>query len=473
MEDNVYSSAIESLISGTEFNLSSKSSVLNQRPKIPTPVEAFNCILGGGIPFGTVFQSYGPPKAGKSTWLYQTMGTFQKKYPNGVSVVIDSEASADGSRLEFLGVDTGKVLRLPATSIESGFLNLMKMLSNKASNKELKDVPIFVIWDSISNGLAQDSSTQSRVNAMDRARVIKNYLSTVMTQIEKQDFVLGLLNQVIYSTDRYGNQHMDAGGGIALKHDVHFSVRVELTGQDTIENGFLLYRKSKMTIDKSKIGPEVQGIPVVIDATVGGSIDEKISFAEYMTDLGFISYDRGWYSFQPTVDYCNSENLSIVKVFIDFNKKYRYNDIMGQVKKSSALYDALRYVFMYYYGKKYQLQNRIIQPYMQDCYNKLLSEYDFAEIYMVNSEEEFNKWKDNLTESNKFDEVIGKIKDLLSSDNTKYICLDCGSVVNNYGYCDKCWSSRVVSKDVASKVLSKLDEVPGSKDNKEEESTSE
>ena len=38
----------------------------------------------------------------------------------------------------------------------------------------------------------------------------------ILAQIEKQDFILCLLNQVIYKTDSYGNQKMDSGGGIAL-----------------------------------------------------------------------------------------------------------------------------------------------------------------------------------------------------------------------------------------------------------------
>ena len=212
----VFDNVLESLAKGTDFKLSSNSNVLTERPKVRTPIEALNCILGGGLPFGTVAQSYGPPKVGKSTWMYQTLGIFQETYPNGVAMVIDMEASADGVRISYLGVDTSKLLRLPATSIESGFLQLMKVLENKQQSDQLKDVPVFVIWDTISKGLAQDSSTQSRLNAMDRARIIKNYMSPVMAQIEKQDFILCLLNQVIYKTDNYGNQKMDSGGGIAL-----------------------------------------------------------------------------------------------------------------------------------------------------------------------------------------------------------------------------------------------------------------
>lgn len=159
-----FDNPIEALAYGTGFELGTMTKVLNSRRKVHTPVEALNCILGGGLPFGTVAQSYGEPKVGKSTWMYQMMGEFQKQYPEGISAIIDSESSADNDRLTYLGVDITKVLRLPATSIESGFLSLLKMLQNKESNSKLKNVPVFVVWDTISKGLAQDCSTQSRID---------------------------------------------------------------------------------------------------------------------------------------------------------------------------------------------------------------------------------------------------------------------------------------------------------------------
>ena len=120
-----FDNAIEALTAGTSFQLGTQ--VLNSRNKVRTPVEVLNCILGGGLPFGTIAQSYGPPKVGKSTWMYQMMGIFQKQYPDGIAFIIDNEASADDDRLEILGVDKSRVLRLPASSIESGFLTLLKL----------------------------------------------------------------------------------------------------------------------------------------------------------------------------------------------------------------------------------------------------------------------------------------------------------------------------------------------------------
>lgn len=413
----VFDNVLESLAKGTDFKLSSNSSVLTERAKVRTPIEALNCILGGGLPFGTVAQSYGPPKVGKSTWMYQMLGIFQKTYPNGVAMVIDMEASADGERIEYLGVDTSKLLRLPATSIENGFLSLMKVLENKSKIEELKDVPVFVIWDTISKGLAQDGATQSRMNAMDRARVIKNYMSPVMAEIEKQDFILCLLNQVIYNVDSYGNRKMDSGGGIALKHDVHFSTRIT-PGSDEWNGNFKTKTRSVIAIDKSKLGPEIWNIPMVIDNQEGGVIDEVMSFVDYLIELGFITNAKGWYNFNDLLD---REKLSpFYQVIYENNKSYRYDDLISMFKSNRLMYNIMRYMLMEFLAGMYKLQAKVMKSYKEQCLQEIRKEYDPAELYLRDNNDEIEIMINNLIESDA--DIPSKVEDC------KAICLDCGTV---------------------------------------------
>lgn len=368
--EEVYENALEALAAGTEFKVGSEVKVLTTRQKVRTPVEILNCLLGGGIPFGTVLQAYGPPKSSKSTWLYQMMGIFQKEYPEGIAVVVDTEASGDTERLSFLGVDTSRILRLPATSIETGFLSLLKMLDNKSKNEKLKDTPVFVIWDSISKGLAQENSTQSRMNAQDRARIIKNYMSPMMAEIEKHNFVLCLINQAIYSTDRYGNRKLDAGGGVALKHDVHLSVKIELSS-DYTEGSFLITRTSKMAIDKSKISPEIWDIPVVLDIREGGKIDEVLSLIEYFLWNGWITQTSGWYTFDTVAD-MNKDN-PFYPILANYSKKRRYNDMVQLVRDTPELYLALRYTFIKHLASIYKLQAKVMYEYQDKITAELMN----------------------------------------------------------------------------------------------------
>lgn len=419
--EEVYENALEALAAGTEFKVGSEVKVLTTRQKVRTPVEILNCLLGGGIPFGTVLQAYGPPKSSKSTWLYQMMGIFQKEYPEGIAVVVDTEASGDTERISFLGVDTSRILRLPATSIETGFLSLLKMLDNKSKNEKLKDTPVFVIWDSISKGLAQEDSKQSRMNAQDRARIIKNYMSPMMAEIEKHNFVLCLINQAIYSTDRYGNRKLDAGGGVALKHDVHLSVKIELSS-DYTEGSFLITRTSKMAIDKSKISPEIWDIPVVLDIREGGKIDEVLSLIEYFLWNGWITQTSGWYTFDTVAD-MNKDN-PFYPILANYSKKRRYNDMVQLVRDTPELYLALRYTFIKHLASIYKLQAKVMYEYQ----DKITAE-------LMNYLQPYSIIYDPSNPNNKLDELKDKLdsnlelkSSLLQAKGYEYISLTDASI---------------------------------------------
>ena len=453
--DEQSDNAIEALAKGTGFQLGVKSKVLPSRKQVRTPIEILNILLGGGLPFGTVAQSYGPPKVGKSTWLYQMMGIFQKQYPNGVSVIIDNEASADNERISFLGVDTNRVLRLPASSIESGFIALLKMLENKANSDQLKDVPVFVIWDTISKGLAQDSSVQSRMNAQDRARIIKNYMSPVIAQIEKQDFILGLLNQVIYTSDSYGNKKMDSGGGVALKHDVHFSTRLTPAG-DVWQGNFLVRRSTRLDIDKSKIGPEIGNIPILLDIREGGVIDEIASFVEYFLWGGFINQTSGWYKIKELLE-ANKLN-PFYKIFADHDISYRYNDLIETVRDTPELYHALRLYFIDYLSGMYKLQAKVMHEYRDECVKTLREYYDPADYYLMDNPDLRQEMIDYLQLNV---EVLDAVESNLVNPDCKAICLDCGRVHDDfYPSCECEHGYHIVSRSTAELIISEIHSIP-------------
>ena len=125
LDDNFF----QELIKGTEFVIAETGSVMHSRKKVTTPLYVINCIYGGGIPLGIISEISGPPGSGKSTFSYQCMGNYQREYPTGVPVIYDMETSMDNARLESLGVDVSKVLRLPASSLEDAFASMFKMLN--------------------------------------------------------------------------------------------------------------------------------------------------------------------------------------------------------------------------------------------------------------------------------------------------------------------------------------------------------
>lgn len=366
---------INELLKGTDFEIMSNSRILTSRLKVKTPIEALNCLLGGGLPLGIVAHSYGAPKSGKSTLFYQTMGMFQKQYPEGICVIVDQESSADSNRLSALGVNVEEVVRLPSTSIENGFLSLMKLLDNKEKNPALKNVPIFVIWDTISKGLATDGQAQSRVAAMERARIIKNYMGELQKAIEKHDFFLGLINQIIYVTDFYGNTKVSAGGGVALQHDNQISLYLELVGHGEYnEYNILTRRVGKIAIDKSKISPEVNGLEYQLDVTQGARILENDSFVATLINVGFIDSGKAWVRHDVFYNHKYTDDLSRLimdRLEIPLDTNRRQGALFREYADNPYLYKLLQHSYMRMIESEFTLQSDIIRDYHIEVLNSL------------------------------------------------------------------------------------------------------
>lgn len=214
----------DELIRDTNFTYASTGSLMTSRMRVPTPLIVLNCIYGGGLPMAVISEVSGPPSSGKTTFLYQTGGLYQKKYPKGVLTVFDQEASSDDNRLKVLGVDTDSMLRLPATSIEDTFKEMFKMLEKISVLKErIDDISLFMIYDSIDAGGTNKQhkaieSGQSAFGAgsmMEQPRIIKQNLKNVFTYMEKFPLFLGLINQVFAQPGQFVTR-VSSGGGFGI-----------------------------------------------------------------------------------------------------------------------------------------------------------------------------------------------------------------------------------------------------------------
>ena len=154
-----FASDLSDLIAGTSFEyiqpdatdesfLIGKGS-LSDKPMVETPVYVLNDLLGGGLPLGAIIEVYGPNASGKSSIMYETLGNFQKQYPNGVAFIIDSESSTDNSRLKQLGVDTMKAPRMGASTLEDGFEQINSILKKMNEDERYKGSPVFILWDKL------------------------------------------------------------------------------------------------------------------------------------------------------------------------------------------------------------------------------------------------------------------------------------------------------------------------------------
>lgn len=371
---------------GTNTHLVSDTSaaVMHDRPKVPTPIPQLNCIFGGGIPMGVIVESYGEPASGKTSTWYQTMGIFQRMFPESVSIIVDTEASVDSSRMPIMGCDPDKTMRIPCTSIETGFHELFQILDRKENNKQLADLPVFIIWDTISVGATDKQLETGELNAsgmMQKPRVIKQMLQLLMPRIEKQPIIVALLNQVTTEMTQFGGR-LSSGGGWAIKHNAH--VRIRYNGGKTdfdASNIFPQYKHSTVTLDKSKISPLFQNIPILIDIQNGGTVDGPASMAIYAADVLKYIEKGSW---------CTSKELAkrfpeYVGCFGKFcdpvgDSKFRYGEFLQYARDNPDYVSLLELAFIDDISERYTYQADICKPYADQLRAQINSKLEEPEV---------------------------------------------------------------------------------------------
>ena len=370
------------LLKDTDFKVASVGSLMHSRKKVSTPLLVLNCIYGGGLPLGVMSEISGAPGSGKSTFLYQCMGNYQREYPDGVPVIYDMEASMDTSRLKTLGVDTNKVLRLPATSMEDAFTNMFKIL--KKLEELLKDHPnisSFQIYDSLAAGGTekQHKAVDAGGNAfgagtmMEPQRIMKQNLSNVLPFMEKYPVFLGLINQVFTHVNAYGGASLSSGGGLGLKHLCHAHIEFS-NPKDEYDKNFIIGTTSEMQLKKSKLSPKIIGIPCYIDVTNGGRIHEADSFVKYLINIGLFTtgsyYKFGEYFTDNMIQKYSflKDHQLLIKILTSSHRKAAIYDM---ISKDQDMRNLLQIALIDYIDAIYPAQREINDEFqkklMREC----------------------------------------------------------------------------------------------------------
>ena len=328
---------LDSIIKGIDgATVLYENHILNTRGKVRSKIEILNCLLGGGRPYGSITGSFGPPTGGKSTEAYESAAEFLRQEPDGIVIILDQESSADPSRLEFLGLNTHRSIRVKSESIDSGFDKLLELIDVVDKKQKIvnKKIPIFVVWDTITKGKSEDDEEASRMGARNRARVIKSRMNDLNPWLDKIDVILILLNQVILGSDMYGNETVNAGGGVGLKHDEHLRLYInkKKTKYDDL-TGMATQDFSTIALDKTKLSPKINNIPVVFDVINGGRIDEEYSFLLFFEERKLFLAAGGWWHITPIIE------MSSEKPYYDYLSSFsgnkRYDDWVNLIKTNN------------------------------------------------------------------------------------------------------------------------------------------
>lgn len=363
-----------------------KIKTFTSRPTIKTPIKAIDGLIGGGIPFGTIADLFGPKGSGKSSFAYEVLGNFQKQYKDGIVMIIDSESSIDALRVSALGLDPNRVTVLRGQTKESGYKQILSVLKTLEETKESERVPITILWDSL-NGTATDAQTEKEnVNGggmAEDSRINKEYLKQINQHLGGLDLTLLLINQVSSKIGLYVSGFNESGGN-ALQHAIHLKLEFADPKTDLKENASIIgaakTTNGRVKITKNKLGPITDYYPFVIDNTKGGVIDPIESFVQFLEDKNLaIENNRGRYSFLPKFFVEQPLVYQIIdKKYPKLLKSAYYKDLLTSLNDDyyndkGVLLDSLILTYVIEVGKEYSLQKRVVADYRKELEDNIIN----------------------------------------------------------------------------------------------------
>lgn len=183
---------------------------------IPTGVPSLDAMLGGGFPKGRITAIAGAESNGKSTLAYTTIAELQRRDPNALAILIDSEGSYQPSHAKRLGVanpdniivieDTGGTSAEDILKVAEATLDLSLDGENPVK---------LIVLDSVA-ALQPRAMTEGELGdatMMALARVLSGGLGRLNPKIRRANVPVLLINQL--RTDPkilYGSNQIMPGG---------------------------------------------------------------------------------------------------------------------------------------------------------------------------------------------------------------------------------------------------------------------
>lgn len=124
-----------------------------------------------GIPAGLSLVA-GDSRSGKTTLCLHLMKNFQRKFPDGVCIILSSESRDNKIYAKKIGIDTDQVLIIKSKFLEDLFYKLQFAIDDTKAiwkQEKLKGKPkFFVMWDSVGGTLsrAEVKAFRENVDAM-------------------------------------------------------------------------------------------------------------------------------------------------------------------------------------------------------------------------------------------------------------------------------------------------------------------
>jgi RecA/RadA recombinase len=282
---------------GIKSSTSDLSSDIAQVYSLGAPID---CVLGGGVASGKIYEISGYESHGKSTLAVEFAKSFQK-YWKGLSkkcviLWIEAESVFDKLRYASIGLDLSSeyssVFVQEALTLESGF-DAIKSVCEKSISS---GIPAFVVWDTIA---ASPTANELEKGAFgggmtEKPRVIRAKFREIGPLLAQGGITLVLVNQVYQGMGQFATIETPGGGGIKF----HASCRIRIKKQEVIVDATSGVEKTiaivcQLSTLKNKLVNPGLIVPVYISGEYG--IDQVETLIRYFKQTKIIEGgSAGW-----------------------------------------------------------------------------------------------------------------------------------------------------------------------------------
>lgn len=308
----------------------------------------------GGIPAGRIIEISGTPSSGKSLLAFEILKNAQRR--GDIAVLLDAENSTSAELLQFLGLDSGKLLHMSPKNLEQMFMMLEDIIKKvHLLKKDGKDISVTAVVDSLAalppkgelDGEYDDNSIGLGARKVSQAmRKI-----TQMTGVEKVTLII--INQLRQKIGiLYGDPNVCPYGSAI---PFHSTVRLRLSSHGNVEDDDknIVGIETMCKVIKNKCSIPFRKAEFNIMFNVGIdeseqlfdklriSSDRKKLYCEYNEKKCHVVFKSGQWCKMIVID-CESEEVLLEETFRkkEFSKKIfnPYNNmILGLLEQACIL----------------------------------------------------------------------------------------------------------------------------------------
>lgn len=255
--------------------------------RFPSGSPKLDDALGGGWPKGRFVEIYGPESGGKTTLVLHALAEHQKKYPDEICALVDTEFSFDEEYAAALGVDIKHLIVHQPDSGQQA-LNIVGEL--------MKQGVSCIVVDSVAALTTKEELESAIGNTQmgDQARLMSRSLRTLTGIAGSRRATVFWTNQMREKIGVMWGDKTTTPAGRALKHYASIRVRISAIGNEK-DGDSIVSSKNKVDVKKNKTAPPFKTAEFCI--TFGHGIDHVAEVLDDAISLKVVEKRGAWLSF--------------------------------------------------------------------------------------------------------------------------------------------------------------------------------